>query len=123
MLQKSKKMKKVTINEIHIGSFIKAKAAERKITEVQLAKMIHCNHSTIHDIYNRKSINSEQLFKISEALEYDFFTEIYGKNLSEKVTSRQDFGTTTITITTEKISIVQDNGIVKIAEYDKNTEK
>ena len=115
--------KEKTLPNIHIGSIIKAKAAERKISEVQLAKMIHCDNSTIHDIYNRKSINTEQLWKISEALEYDFFTEAYSKNLSQKVTDRQDFGTITITVSTDKISIVQNNGFVKIAEYGKNTDK
>jgi hypothetical protein len=115
--------KEKNILDIHIGTIIKAKAAEREISEVELAKMIHCHHSNVHYIYGRKSINTDQLWLISEALEYDFFTEIYGKNLSEKVKRKQDTGTITIVITTDKVSIEQNNGIIKQSEYNKSADK
>jgi hypothetical protein len=115
--------KEIIPPHIHIGAIIKAKAAERKITEVQLAKMIHCDNSTIYDIYNRRSINSEQLWKISVALEYNFFTEVYGNSLPETVSNRQDFGTTTITLFTDRIIIEQNNGIIKKTEYGRIAEK
>jgi hypothetical protein len=50
-----------------------------------LAKMIHCHNSTIHYIYMNPSIDAGQLFQIAEALEYDFFTEIYGNSLLDHV--------------------------------------
>ena len=114
--------KEIIPPDIHIGSMIKAKAAEKKITEVQLAKMILCDNSTIHDIYRRKSINSEQLWKISMALEYDFF-EIYRNNLPKTITNRQDFDTATIVISVNKISIERNNGMTKKIEYEKISEK
>jgi len=114
--------KEKAIPDIHIGSIIKAKAAERGVTEVQLAKMIHCHFSNIHYLYKKKSVNTEQLWNISIALKYDFFTEIYGKNLPDEVVNRQDSGTTTIVISKDKISIEQNNGIVKTTEYNLHSE-
>ena len=111
--------KEISPPNIHIGSIIKAKAAERKITEVQLAKMIHCHNSTIHDIYHRKSINTEQLWKIAVALEYDFFTKIYGNSLPETVTKKQEHISMTIIISTDQVSIEQNNGILKKTKYEK----
>ncbi|MCL2289310.1 MAG: helix-turn-helix domain-containing protein [Bacteroidetes bacterium] len=115
--------KENTPHNIHIGSIIKAKISERGISDTQLAKMIYCHHSTIHHIYKRRSINTEQLWQISLALEYDFFTKIYGFSLPEAIAHRHDSDTTTIVISAEKISIEQNNGIAKITEYKKHPEK
>ena len=109
--------------DIHIGSIIKAKAVERGISETQLAKIIHRHYSAIHYIYKKGSINTEQLWQISVALEYDFFTEIYGESLPDHVTNKTNFKTTTIVVSSEKVSIEQNNGIVKITEYRKISEK
>ena len=115
--------KEKTINTIHIGSIIKTKATERGISETQLAKMINCHISTVHYIYKKKSINTEQLWQISMALEYNFFTEIYGESLPEHVANKVNSNTTTIVVSGEKISIEQKSGITKITEYRKISEK
>ena len=115
--------KEIIPPNIHIGSVIKAKAAERGVTEVQLSKMILCDNSTIYDIYNRKSINSEQLWKISVALDFDFFTAIYVDSLPETVKKRQISGKTTIVFYEDTITIEQNNGIIKKTEYGKISAK
>ena len=110
------------INNIHIGAIIKAKAAEKGISETQLAKMIHCHISNVHYLYKKQSINTEQLWKIAMALEYDFFTEIYGDSLPDNVVTKNNSYTTTIVLTHEKVSVEQKNGITKITEYRKMPE-
>ena len=111
------------INNIHIGSIIKEIAAEKGISQKELSKKISCCPSTITDIVQRKSINTEQLWLISVALEFDFFTEIYAKILPETVATNKDFGVVTIEIFKEKIVVERKNGITEIAEYTKNNDK
>jgi DNA-binding Xre family transcriptional regulator len=111
--------KEKAINNIYIGSIIRAIAAERKISETQLTKMIHCHISTVHYLYKKKSINTEQLWQISVALEYDFFTEIYGESLPELITKKKNSDLTTIIISSDKISIERKKGITFISEYQK----
>ena len=108
------------INNIHIGSLIKEKAAAKGISQKKLAKRISCCPSTITDIVQRKSINTEQLWLISVALEFDFFTEIYAKILPETLIEKKDFGVITIEVLKEKIVVKRKNGITEIAEYTKN---
>lgn len=115
--------KEKNTNNIHIGSIIRAKAVEKRISETQLAKMIHCHISTVHYIYKKQSINTEQLRKISMALEYDFFTEIYGESFPDHIKNNPHSHTTTIVFSSEKVSIEQKHGITKTIEYRKITEK
>ena len=109
------------INNIHIGSLIKEKAAEKGISQKELSKKISCCPSTITDIVQRKSINTEQLWLISVALEFDFFTEIYAKTLPETLTDNKPFGVITIEVSKEKIVVEKKNGIIEISEYTKNS--
>jgi hypothetical protein len=111
--------KEKPIYNIYIGSLIKAKATEKGISETQLAKLINCHISNIHYLYQRKCINTDQLWLIAEALEYDFFTEIYGKSLPERITNKQESYTTTIVVSSEKVTIERKSGISQITEYIK----
>jgi len=108
------------ISNIHIGSIIKEKAEAKGISQKELSKRISCCPSTITDIFQRKSINTEQLWLISVALEYDFFTEIYSKTLPETLTDNKSFGVIPIEVSKEKIIVEKNNGIIEIAEYTKN---
>jgi len=85
--------------------------------------MIHCHFSTIHDIYKRKSINTDQLWKISEALQYNFFTEIYGNGLKQVLKNNDDYDVITIVLSADKISLERDNGTMQKTEYRKISEK
>jgi len=125
-MQKSnfKIMKETTTNsKIHIGSVIKTKAIERRISATQLGKMINCDSSNIHYIFERESINTDQLWRISNALGFDFFTETYGKSLPDEIRSKSNSETITTIIRSDSVYIERDNGKKIISEYRKITEK
>jgi len=65
------------MKNIHIGSVIKQKVKESSMSIKEFAERISCERSTVYDIYERKSIDTELLIRISEALNFDFFSEIY----------------------------------------------
>jgi len=110
-----------TKQEIHIGSLIKAKVVEQNFSEAELSKMLHCHPSNVYDMYKRKCINTDLLWKFSIILNYNFFTEIYGTSLDNSYISRQDNSTTTLVISPEKIFVERNNGIIQVSEYRKVT--
>jgi len=65
------------MKHIHIGSIIKQKVAESSMKTQEFADRIDCERTTVYDIYKRKSIDSELLIRISAALNFDFYNEIY----------------------------------------------
>lgn len=70
---------------IHIGELIKARLAQVERSPGWLAKKINCDRTNIYKIFQRPSIDTELLARISKALDYDFFLElsIEQKNRSE----------------------------------------
>ena len=123
MCSKMKNMTDNLLNNIHIGSIIKAKAAEKKMLEKQLAQIINRNYSDITDIFKRQSIHTDLLLKISVALEYDFFKEVYTFYLDSVLQNQQIESSIMIVVDEEKVSVKQKNGITKITEYHKNHSK
>jgi len=71
------------MKNVHIGSIIEQKVKESSMTIKEFADKISCERSTVYDIYERKSIDSELLIRISEALNFDFYSETY---LNKKTT-------------------------------------
>jgi hypothetical protein len=72
------------LKNIHIGEVIKQKFDEKhrtdkSFTKAKFAEQILCERSTVYDIFKRKSIDSEKLSRISQALDFDFVNEIYHK--------------------------------------------
>ena len=65
------------MSNIHIGDIIKQRVMESPMTIKEFADRISCERTTVYDIFERKSIDSELLLKISEALNFDFYNEIY----------------------------------------------
>lgn len=63
--------------DIHIGPIIKQKLAQSSMTIQEFADKINCERTTIYDIFKRKSIDTEKLIRISQALDFDFIEEIY----------------------------------------------
>jgi transcriptional regulator with XRE-family HTH domain len=114
--------KENTPPNIHIGSIIRAIAAERGISETELAAMINCHISTAHYIYEKENINTERLWQISIALNYDFFTEIYGVSLAPIIKNPLNNTTVNIMVSSDKITVEKKNGITLITEYRKNSE-
>ncbi|HNR28274.1 MAG TPA: helix-turn-helix transcriptional regulator [Bacteroidales bacterium] len=62
---------------VFIGSIIRQKVRERKLTVSEFARSINRSRTTVYDIFRRKSIDVDLLLTISQALDYDFIGEIY----------------------------------------------
>ena len=56
-----------------IGTLIREELRAQRKTAVWLADELGCNRSNIYKIFNRRSIDSELLLRISNALGRNFF--------------------------------------------------
>jgi len=61
------------MKDIHIGPIIKQKFQDSSMMVEEFAEKINCERTTVYDIFRRKSVDSELLFKISEALNLNFY--------------------------------------------------
>jgi len=57
------------------------------------------------------------------ALEYNFFTEIYGLSLDLVLKNKTDYGTMNISVSGEKVSVEYNKGNIRTIEYRKHSEK
>lgn len=62
-----------TNEEFHLGRLIKAELHRQGRTITWLAGEVHCTRENLYKIFRHPWINTDMLFKISEALDYDFF--------------------------------------------------
>jgi hypothetical protein len=58
---------------MHIGEKIKARAKELRVGATELSHLIKTSKQNIYSIYQRKTVDTGLLQKLSKALEYDFF--------------------------------------------------
>ena len=67
---------------IHIGSLIRSELRRQSHTNEWLAERIHVHPRTIQKIFCKQSIDTQQLFLISQVLGADFFhfysAELFG---------------------------------------------
>jgi transcriptional regulator with XRE-family HTH domain len=71
-------MKKINpLKDIYIGAIIEQKFLENSMTTQEFAKKIRLDRTTVYDIFKRKSIDTERLILISQALNFDFINEVY----------------------------------------------
>jgi hypothetical protein len=68
--------------EIHIGKSINEKLKEEGRSKTWLAKQVNCDHSSLCKSLKKTHIDTELLFHISLALNYDFFA-LYSTSLCE----------------------------------------
>ena len=61
---------------LHIGQMIKAVFDESGLTVSEFARQIHLERSTIYGIFERPSIDSMLLAKISLVLKHNFLSDI-----------------------------------------------
>lgn len=61
-------------NDIHIGEKIREKARELRIGPTELSRKINTSIQNVYGIFKRKSIDTELLERISEAMNFDFFS-------------------------------------------------
>jgi len=62
---------------IHIGSAIKKVLIEKSVSIEEFSHKINKDRTTVYNIFERKTIDTDLLFKISNALDYDFIHNIY----------------------------------------------
>ena len=61
--------------DFHIGAFIKKIAEEKKVGPTELGRLISTSKQNVYGIFKRQSIDTGLLWKLSKALEYNFFSE------------------------------------------------
>ncbi|MCM1347946.1 MAG: XRE family transcriptional regulator [Firmicutes bacterium] len=72
------------IREISIGAMIEAELHRQERTTVWFARKLGCNRTNAYKIFKRQSIDTELLLKISQILQYDFFS-VYSRKLAPPV--------------------------------------
>jgi DNA-binding Xre family transcriptional regulator len=65
---------------VHIGKEIKNKAKELRIGPTELAKKINVSKQNVYHIFERKSVDTDQLDMISKALDFNFFDLYINEN-------------------------------------------
>ncbi len=68
---------------IHIGHLIRQELIRQERSPSWLARKINCERTNIYDIFERVSINTDLLAKISRVLDYDFFA-LYSTTIQNK---------------------------------------
>lgn len=79
---------------IHIGQLIKEvfENQPKAHTVKWFAEQLHCRRGNIYDIFNRATIDTELLLRISRILDHDFFVDISGhiNNSSENENTQKN---------------------------------
>lgn len=65
------------MKDVHIGQLIKSELKRQGRTVSWLAAKIFCEKSNVYKLFRRKSIDLEQLMRISEALNHNFLKDCY----------------------------------------------
>lgn len=69
---------------VNIGKIIEAELRRQERTVTWLSRKIHCDRRNVYDIFSRTSIDTDLLYKLSIALNTDFFT-YFSTNLKRLV--------------------------------------
>ncbi len=65
--------------KIHIGQIIRTAVKNRKITVTEFARRINCTTRNVYKIFDKESIDTGLLEKISRALNQNFFVHYLNK--------------------------------------------
>lgn len=60
-------------SNIHIGHLIQEQLRKDKRSVGWLAREIHCTRNNVYKIFNKPSLDGELLFRISLAMNFNFF--------------------------------------------------
>lgn len=74
---------------MHIGKRIKQKLAEQGKTSLWLAQQLSYNRTTMYKIYDKASLDTQMLLRISRIMQYDFFKE-FSQELGNILNSSSD---------------------------------
>ena len=69
--------------QLHIGEQIKAQLHRNGQTNDWLAQQLSCNIRTVTKIFHKRTIDTQQLMRISEILDFDFF-KIFSDNFNSR---------------------------------------
>lgn len=61
---------------MHIGQLIKQEMKKQRKTVVWLSRQLACTRPNIYKIYEKSSIDTSLLLRISTILQHDFFEEL-----------------------------------------------
>lgn len=67
---------------IPIGKLIQKKMEEKELTVVWLSKEVPCSRANIYKLFNKTTIDTEMLFRISHIIGFDFF-QYYSQGLNK----------------------------------------
>ena len=67
-----------------IGALIKEKLLERNKTVVWCSNELGCSRTNVYKIFERSSVASDDLYRISILLGFDFF-KVYSEELSREL--------------------------------------
>lgn len=59
--------------DVHIGNIIKEELLRQGRSVSWLAHVLYCDRSNVYKLFKKKSLDSDLLLRISEALQTDFF--------------------------------------------------
>ncbi len=64
-------------SDLHIGNLIKQELEHQGRSITWLAKQVGCSRENLYKVFRRSWIYTDLLFKISDALDYNFFRVCY----------------------------------------------
>jgi hypothetical protein len=67
---------------IHIGKVIEKVLRDQGKTVTWFTRSLYCDRTNVYKIFQRESVDSEMLYRISKILSHDFF-KYYSKELEE----------------------------------------
>lgn len=73
---------------LHIGQCVKAELSQQGRTITWLAGEVHCTRENLYKIFRKPWMNTDMLFKISRALDHDFFLDCSASLKAGKASSR-----------------------------------
>ena len=74
------------IKEAHIGQLVKKVFDDSGMTVSELARRLHCERTNVYTIFRRRSLDVEQLAKLSKILNHNFLEDamqMYGLSYSQ----------------------------------------
>lgn len=63
----------IELKEVHIGKAIKERLNELKMTKTEFGRLIGVPQQHVNRIFERETIETKKLIKISRALDFNFF--------------------------------------------------
>lgn len=74
-------------SNIHIGHLIREQLGKDQRSASWLAREIHCTRNHVYKIFNKSSLDSNLILKISKAMHFNFF-RYYSAELAAKIKER-----------------------------------